>query len=86
MAVFASSNLVERSFCTACITPLSYRQIQGRWISLTLHSLDEPSAVRPEMSFSVDAQPDGCVTLADLPESVVSISGNETMVSRQQGT
>nr|WP_321983066.1 GFA family protein [uncultured Lichenicoccus sp.] len=49
--VFASSNLVERGFCKACGTPLSYRLIDSPNVSVTLHSLDDPTAVpAPDVS------------------------------------
>ena len=50
-AVFASSNYVERAFCRDCGTPLSYRNITGPHVSLALHTLDDPQAVRPEWAF-----------------------------------
>jgi hypothetical protein len=84
-ATFASSNLVERGFCAACGTPLSYRRTHGPWISLTLHSLDHPDAVAPEMCFSAERRPAWIATLADLPETPVAISGETAMVSRQYG-
>jgi hypothetical protein len=45
--IFASSNLVERGFCRNCGTPLSYRQIGGPNISLTINSLDDLSRFAP---------------------------------------
>jgi hypothetical protein len=66
-AVFASSNLVERGFCSSCGAPLSYRQVNGPNISLTLNSLDDPESVRPELCFSADAQVSWCRALSDLP-------------------
>ncbi|MDE2240231.1 MAG: GFA family protein [Rhodospirillales bacterium] len=65
-AVFASSNAVERGFCRECGTPLSYRDVAGPYISLTIHSLDDPSAVQPEISFSSAARPDWCLHLGNL--------------------
>ena len=53
-ATFASSNAVERGFCRDCGTPLTYRNIHGPNVSLTLNSLDEPDAVAPEFSFSTE--------------------------------
>src|SRR5260370_335645 len=45
--VFASSNLVERGFCRNCGTPLSYRQIGGPHLILTINNLDAPAVAEP---------------------------------------
>ena len=54
---FASSNKVERGFCRDCSTPLTYRAVDGPNISLTLFSLDDPSAMAPEVCFQPEAKP-----------------------------
>jgi len=66
-SVFASSNRVERGFCAVCGTPLTYHHIGSPYVSLTLHSLDDPAQIRPEMAFSRGAAPAWCFALADLP-------------------
>ena len=49
--IFASSNFVERGFCKACGTPLTYRLIDSPNTSVTLNSLDDPAAVpAPDVS------------------------------------
>ncbi len=73
-AVFASSNAVERGFCKNCGTPLSYRQVNGPNISLTIHSLDNPQAVQPEMSFSATNQASWCRSLVDLPNQEMDLT------------
>ena len=73
-SVFASSNRAERGFCALCGTPLSYRHIGGPYISLTLHSLDDPGLVRPEIAFSAAAAPPWCLALADLPAAEMDFS------------
>ena len=65
--VFASSNLVERGFCRNCGTPLSYRQIGGPHISLTINSLDDPESVRPQMRFAANMEVSWCGSLSTLP-------------------
>jgi hypothetical protein len=57
---FKSSNMVERGFCAACGTPLTWRRIDGPYISLTLNSLDQPERVLPEMRFSAGSAPAWC--------------------------
>ena len=51
-AVFRSSSLVERGFCAACGTPLTYQFLGRPHVSLTLGSLDEPEAVQPELQYA----------------------------------
>jgi hypothetical protein len=65
--IFASSNLVERGFCRNCGTPLTYRQINGPYISLTINTLDDPESVRPEMRFSANMEVSWCGSLSTLP-------------------
>jgi hypothetical protein len=72
--VFQSSNRVERGFCPDCGTPLLYRQIGGPYISLTLHSLDDPRQIQPEIAFSPAAAPGWCFALADLPPREMDFS------------
>ncbi len=55
-SIFASSNIVERGFCSACGTPLTYRRIEGGNISVTIGSLDNPEAVRPIQQFGIESE------------------------------
>jgi hypothetical protein len=68
-AIFRSSSIVERGFCPDCGTPLTYRRIASEHVSVTLHSLDDPALVTPEMAFLPDMQVSWCLTLADLPDA-----------------
>jgi hypothetical protein len=54
-STFASSNIVERGFCSACGTPLTYRRVQSGDISVTIGSLDEPEAARPTQQFGIES-------------------------------
>ena len=74
-AIFASSNRVERGFCASCGTPLSYQQIGSPNLSLTLYSLDDPSAVPPEVSFCTEGRPAWCLGLADIPHEPGDLPG-----------
>jgi hypothetical protein len=55
-ATFASSNIVERGFCGACGTPLTYRRLAGGTVSVTIGSLDDPEAARPELQFGIEGK------------------------------
>jgi hypothetical protein len=85
-AIFASSNRVERGFCGRCGTPLSYRQVDGSNISLTLNSLDDPELVRPELSFSANTQVSWCRALSDLPNREVDLIGTPGFSNFQRST
>ncbi|WP_163271577.1 GFA family protein [Chelativorans alearense] len=48
IAIFKSSDLVERGFCRDCGTPLTFRHVEGTsHISIALGSLDRPERVKP---------------------------------------
>src|SRR5438309_1494720 len=72
--IFRSSTMVERGFCAACGTPLTYRRIEGAYVSVTLMSLDHPEHVQPEMVFSAASAPDWCHALADLPRREMDLT------------
>jgi hypothetical protein len=55
-SLFRSSSLVERGFCNACGTPLTYNFLDGPNISVTLGSLDHPAAVVPELQYGVEGE------------------------------
>lgn len=82
--VFASSNRAERGFCQACGTPLSYHHLGSPYISVTLHSLDDPARFRPEMAFSSGAAADWCYALADLPPGEMDFSADPEFRSNQR--
>jgi hypothetical protein len=82
-AIFKSSNFVERGFCAACGTPLTYRWVEGPNISLTLNSLDDPEAVRPELRYSPDTEVSWCGTLGSLPTKDADVTGDARFVNRQ---
>jgi hypothetical protein len=82
-AVFSSSNIVERGFCNACGTPLSYRNINGEYMSLTLHSLDQPHQVQPEMRFSSEAEPAWCRTISNLRSAAMEPETSQNFISYQ---
>jgi hypothetical protein len=82
-ALFASSNLVERGFCRDCGTPLTYQQIGGPNISLTLNSLDDPSAVTPEFCFTSEARPDWLGRLDELRPLTMDFTDDPGFVSCQ---
>ena len=82
---FASSNLVERGFCSNCGTPISYRQVGGPYISLTINSLDDPEAVRPELRFSAQMEVSWCRSLSSLPTREMDKTDSPGFANYQHG-
>ncbi len=82
-ATFSSSNSVERGFCRDCGTPLTYRNVEGPNISLTLNSLDDPGAVTPEFSFAHGQKVSWLDHLDGLPVVELDRPGAPAIVSRQ---
>ncbi len=68
-SVFLSSAQVERGFCSACATPLSFRDLEAEPISHAIGSLDAPARVRPERQIGVECRVPWFSTLSGLPEA-----------------
>jgi hypothetical protein len=54
--IFVSSAFAERGFCAECGTPLTYRMVDTSRTSVTLGSLDDPSAVAPEVQYGIESK------------------------------
>jgi hypothetical protein len=63
---FASSTIAMRDFCRDCGTPLAYRGPSGR-INVSLGSLDDPSAVRPNLETGIEGRHGWVAPIAGLP-------------------
>jgi hypothetical protein len=83
--IFASSNQVERGFCRDCGTPLTYRHLEGPYLSLTLNSLDDPESIRPEMRFCPTNQVSWCAGLDSLPAREMDLTVTPGFVNNQRG-
>lgn len=68
-ATFQSSALVERGFCAACGTPLTFRYLDGDEIDISLGSLDDPNRVHPAMQYGTESRVACFSDLAGLPGS-----------------
>jgi hypothetical protein len=55
-AIFNSSNMAERGFCSACGTPLTYSFEGTSNISVTMCSLDDPEAIRPSKQYGIESK------------------------------
>jgi hypothetical protein len=66
-ALFQSSNLAERGFCSQCGTPLTYRFLADDTISVSACSLDDPRAAVPTIQYGAEGEVPWFATLATLP-------------------
>jgi len=64
-AIFQSSDVAERGFCRTCGTPLTYGR-KGR-LSVTICSLDAPSAVQPTMQHGIEGKVSWVDDIVTLP-------------------
>jgi hypothetical protein len=56
MALFRSSDAVERGFCRDCGTPLSFRYVESDRIDVSIGSLDDPSAAKPAAQLGLESR------------------------------
>jgi len=68
LAVFNSSDLTERGFCAQCGTPLTFRYLDGQGISVSIGSLDDPSAFPPVDQHGVESRLPWANGLGHLPD------------------
>lgn len=65
---FRSSNLVQRGFCEACGTPLTYEAPDG--MAIAAGAFDDPASLPPVVQYGVEAKLPFTDTLHSLPERV----------------
>jgi hypothetical protein len=68
-ALYQSSTIAERGFCSNCGTPLTYQPIGRDHISVSIGSLDEPARAKPAEQVSIESRMPWFSELADLPGS-----------------
>ena len=68
LALFNSSDLTERGFCAQCGTPLTFRYRDSQGISVSIGSLDDPSAFPPIDQHGVESRLPWANGLGDLPD------------------
>jgi hypothetical protein len=66
-AVFRSSEAAERGFCRDCGTPLYYRMVDTKRISVSVGSLDQPERVHAEKQYGTEAVLPDFASLHTLP-------------------
>jgi hypothetical protein len=81
--IFRSSSLAERGFCGRCGTPLTYHWIGGPHTSLTVNSLDDPEAVRPDRRYSPETETSWCASLGELPGKSLDMTSDSRFIDYQ---
>ena len=56
IALFHSSDLVERGFCRDCGTPLTFAYVGGKGISVSIGSLDHPEQFPPVDQHGIESR------------------------------
>jgi hypothetical protein len=65
-SIFQSSDDIQRGFCAACGTPLTFEYSADK-IDLSVFAFDDPSAVEPVVQLAVESRPTWMEHLADMP-------------------
>lgn len=81
-ATFQSSDAIQRGFCAACGTPLTYEYSADK-IDLAVFAFDDPSAVEPVVQLAIDSRPAWTEHLTDMPVRPPIGGSAVAVVSRQ---
>jgi hypothetical protein len=65
--IYESSTVADRGFCPSCGTPLYFAYKASEWIAVTVGSLDNPAAVKPERHYGIEAHVPWLTIEDDLP-------------------
>ncbi|MBU1307729.1 MAG: GFA family protein, partial [Alphaproteobacteria bacterium] len=68
VALFRSSDQVERGCCRTCGTPLTFAYIDGDWMSVSIGSLDNPEAFPPKDQHGNDSRLSWANDIGKLPD------------------
>ena len=55
-SIFKSSPDVDRGFCSACGTPLTFAHKGSDYLNVSVGSLDRPGEVRPEIQIGIESR------------------------------
>lgn len=68
IALFRSSDKVDRGFCRDCGTPLSFNHIDGSWMCVSIGSLDTPEAFPPRDQHGTESRLSWANAVGQLPD------------------
>lgn len=54
--IFKSSDISERGFCAECGTPLTFIDVDGDWVCVSIGSLDTPEYFPPQSQHGVESR------------------------------
>jgi len=74
LAIYASSPVVDRGFCAACGSPLTFRYIEADGISVSIGSLDEPDRIAPGNQYGTESTSAHFHGLSALPSETTEAS------------
>ncbi len=55
-SIFRSSPDVDRGFCSACGTPLTFAHKESDYFDISVGSLDQPERVKPEIQIGIESR------------------------------
>ncbi len=67
-AVFQSSPDVDRGFCSACGTPLTFAHKGSDHVDISVGSLDQPERVKPEIQIGIESRIPWAAEIPELKE------------------
>jgi hypothetical protein len=86
IAMFKSSDAVERGFCRDCGTPLTFRYVDGDKIDISIGSLDDPTAARPIVQHGLESRMPWLGDLEALPGQTTEDEDSPDLVARIRDT
>ena len=75
LAVFRSSDPVERGFCRSCGTPMTFRVLAREEIEVSIGSLDDPSVAKPVVQWGTEGKLPWVDDIPALPREETGASG-----------
>lgn len=76
LAIFRSSDAVERGFCRDCGTPLSFRNLSENEMNVSIGSLDDPSVAKPIIQYGIEGRLGWVQDLDALPAFITEDDGS----------
>lgn len=78
IAIYMSSDAVERGFCAKCGTPLTFAYVGSGRTNASIGSMDEPARAMPEMQTGIEARMPWFTELAGIRENTTENTAKST--------
>jgi hypothetical protein len=82
LAIFKSSDQVERGFCRNCGTPLTFHFVDSKRIAVSIGSLDEPEKVEPTNQCGIEGRLPWFGKLSELPGDLTTEADNPDLAQQ----